>query len=62
MQVVWVSETRPLGGSWHEDIISGMLTAVFKFVSLLLFLLSGQKEKRVAALPFKILTLQAGEL
>ena len=40
-----------------EDGISSMLTAPFKSVSLLLVLLSGQKEKRVAALPLKILTL-----
>jgi hypothetical protein len=38
-----------------------MLT-LFKSVPLLLVLLSGQKEKRVAALPLKILTLQAGGL
>ena len=40
-----------------------MLTAVFnKSVSLLLVLLSGQKEKRVAALPLKINTPSRGTL
>ena len=61
VQAVWASKTRPLGGSWHEDGISGMLTAVFKSVSTPCASFRS-KRKRVAALPLKILTLQVGEL